>query len=142
MKKIGFDLHAKSLQLKLFFCAKKYSKIFEFLEINSLAQFCSFIILIKRIRSNQFTKSLSNKIIWFIDFGWNSIVLNSSLAAMFTTFFVLQVLIVDDIEDWSPNTSRDVSSYILPKENTTIIYPKILKQILKQKLDILIIVSR
>jgi hypothetical protein len=59
-----------------------------------------------------------------------------------TTFFALQVLIVDENRDWSPDTSQDVSKYIFPKENTTIIYPEILKKVLKQKLDILLIVSR
>ena len=51
------------------------------------------------------------------------------LAVIVTTFCALKLIIISDIDEWAQETPRDVSQYILPKENTTIIYPqKLLSQ--------------
>ena len=60
---------------------------------------------------------------------------------MLLTFAALKVLIVDDMEEWTEKTPRHVSLYILPEENTTIIYPRKLHGYVHQYLDILILVA-
>jgi len=42
---------------------------------------------------------------------------------IFVTFCTLKLIIVNDIEQWHENTPRDVARYILPDQNTTIIFP-------------------
>jgi len=36
---------------------------------------------------------------------------------------------VDELDGWPDDTPRDVSKYIFPFENTTLIFPRILSQI-------------
>lgn len=50
---------------------------------------------------------------------------------IFVTFCTLKLIIVNDIEQWHENTPRDVARYILPDQNTTIIFPS---HLLVQKL--------
>ena len=57
------------------------------------------------------------------------------------TLVTLKVLIVNDIDEWTEETPRDVSLYILPQENTTLIYPRKLQSYANQYLDILILVA-
>ena len=57
------------------------------------------------------------------------------------TFCAMKTIIVDDLEDWGQETPRDVSRYIFPAENSTIVYPRILQQKFKKKLDFLLVVT-
>jgi hypothetical protein len=52
----------------------------------------------------------------------------------------IQLIIVNDIEDWNRNSPRDASRYILPLKNTTIILPRKLKDH-DDSLDILLVVT-
>ena len=42
---------------------------------------------------------------------------------------VHRLLIVDDLDGWPEETPRDVSDYIFPFENTTLIFPRILNRL-------------
>ena len=53
------------------------------------------------------------------------------------TFCAMKVIIVDDLQDWGQETPRDVSRYILPAENSTILSP----QLPDQKVDFLLVVT-
>ena len=57
------------------------------------------------------------------------------------TFCAMKVIIVEDIQEWTIHTPRDVSLYISPSENTTVLYPRIMAQKFKKKLDFLIVVT-
>ena len=50
------------------------------------------------------------------------------LAVIITTVCALKLIVISDIDEWAEETSRDVAQYILPEENTTIIYPETLKK--------------
>ena len=56
-------------------------------------------------------------------------------------YFSLKFLIVDDMQDWSLETPRDVSLYISPYDNTTIIYPRSLEAFSRTQLDMLLVVT-
>jgi hypothetical protein len=45
------------------------------------------------------------------------------LTVMFLTFCTLKLVIVNDLEEWHEDTPRDAARYILPDENTTLIFP-------------------
>ena len=62
-------------------------------------------------------------------------------SVFFITFVALQFIVIDTLEGWPKETEQDVAKYILPDENTTIIFPKLLKKSSNKRLDILIIVS-
>jgi hypothetical protein len=51
----------------------------------------------------------------------------------------LQLLVVDTLDGWPESTLRDVGSYILPRQNTTVVYPRVMKRF--RNLDVLMIVS-
>jgi hypothetical protein len=57
------------------------------------------------------------------------------------TFCAMKVIIVDDIQEWTIDTPRDVGRYISPSENTTVLYPRIIEEKFKKKLDFLIVVT-
>ncbi len=62
-------------------------------------------------------------------FQW--ILLKYPLMVMVLTFCTLKLIIVNDIEQWQEDTPRDAARYILPDQNTTIIFPS---HLLVQKL--------
>ena len=62
------------------------------------------------------------------------------LAVIITTVCALKLIVISDIDEWAEETSRDVAQYILPEENTTIIYPETLKKAECSKMDFLIMV--
>lgn len=68
-------------------------------------------------------------------------VIKYPLIAMVLMYFSLKFLIVEDMQEWSPETPRDVSLYIFPSENTTIIYPRKLDEFARTRLDMLLIVT-
>jgi hypothetical protein len=69
------------------------------------------------------------------------LVLKYTAAVFVTTFVALQLLVIYDLDGWPEDTERDVAKYIFPEENTTIIFPEILRKLSDGKLDVLLIVS-
>ena len=69
------------------------------------------------------------------------LVLKYSAIVLVGTFLALQLLVVDNLDGWPEDTERDVAKYILPDENTTLIFPEVLKKSPNRKLDVLLIVS-
>lgn len=57
------------------------------------------------------------------------------------TFLAIKLLIVEELPDWTHETPRDVSLYIFPTENSTLIYPYKLDKYLQSHLDLLILVT-
>ena len=70
---------------------------------------------------------------------WNLV--RYPLLVILLTILILKLSIVEDVEGWEENTSRDVGQYILPNENTTIIYPTQLSPHTFSEYDIVIFVT-
>ena len=69
-----------------------------------------------------------------------STLIKVSLLFMLTIFCLLKLIILDENEAWSQETSRDVDHYISPTRNTIIRYPRNLANSFHH-LDFLLIVS-
>jgi hypothetical protein len=57
------------------------------------------------------------------------------------TFCAMKVLIVSDLTEWNEDTPRDVSRYILPSENTSLLFPRIYPDNDNKQLDFLLVVT-
>ena len=68
-------------------------------------------------------------------------VIKYPLIALLMTFYLLKVIIIQDIIGWNEETTRDVSQYILPSQNTTIIFPRTLSESEDRKLNFLFVVT-
>ena len=68
-------------------------------------------------------------------------VIKYPLIALLMTFYLLKVIIIQDIIGWNEETPRDVSQYILPSQNTTIIFPQTLSESEDRKLNFLFVVT-
>ena len=68
-------------------------------------------------------------------------VIKYPLIALLITFYLLKVIIIQDIIGWNETTPRDVSQYILPSQNTTIIFPQTLSESEDRKLNFLFVVT-
>ena len=68
-------------------------------------------------------------------------VIKYPLIALLITFYLLKVIIIQDIIGWNEETPRDVSLYIFPSQNTTIIFPQTLSESEDRKLNFLFVVT-
>jgi len=69
---------------------------------------------------------------------WDSV--RFPLAAFLLTILVLKITVIQNLDGWDENTSRNVAGYILPEENTTLIYPSQLSPDAFSEYDIVIFV--
>ena len=60
---------------------------------------------------------------------------------MALAYVTIRLLIVDELQDWTHETPRDVSLYIFPSENSTLIYPQKLEKYSQSHLDVLVLVT-
>ena len=63
------------------------------------------------------------------------------LLVILMTFCAMKVLIVSDLTEWQEDTPRDVTRYILPSENTSLLYPRIYPDNDNKQLDFLLVVT-
>ena len=60
---------------------------------------------------------------------------------MVFTFLTMKLLIIQELEDWTHETPRDVGLYIFPEQNSTLIFPQTLEKYFDNHLDMLLIVT-
>jgi hypothetical protein len=60
---------------------------------------------------------------------------------MLLTYLVIKLIIVEELPDWTHETPRDVSLYIFPTENSTLIHPQKLEKYFENHLDMLLMVT-
>ena len=62
------------------------------------------------------------------------------LCVILFTFCALKMIIVDETKEWHEDTPREVAPYILPYQNTTILFPRKLECCSKDELQVLYVV--
>ena len=70
----------------------------------------------------------------------NTTFIKYPLIIILFTFCALKLIIVDQTREWKEETPRDIGRYILPQENTTILFPRKLHCCSRDDLQFLFVV--